>query len=137
MVANLPCNSVDGRARCTAGEPMKRSAGGCDNRRTTFSTRMTVASTTRPKSIAPTESKFADFAAQQKQADRERQGEGDRRGDDQRTAQIAQKQPLQDEDEDDAVDHVVQYRVRGDVYQVGAVIDLLQYARRAAEYSIG
>ena len=71
-----------------------------------FSTRMTVATTTRPKSMAPTDSRFARFAHERQNDDREREREGDGRGDDNGASQVAQKQPLHSEDEADPEDQV-------------------------------
>src|ERR1700704_2634993 len=65
------------------------------------------------------------FAAQHQNDDREKQRERDRRADDQRAAQVAEKQPLQQHDQPDANHHVVQHRGGGDVDQVLAVVDAL------------
>jgi hypothetical protein len=54
------------------------------------------------------------LAAHHHDQDGEEQGERDRRRDDDRAAQIAQEQPLHEEDQDHALDHVVQHGVGGD-----------------------
>ncbi len=63
------------------------------------------------------------LAAQQDQPDRERQREGDGGGHDQRAAQIAQEDVLQDEYQQYAFDQIMHHRMRGDADQVRAVID--------------
>ena len=65
------------------------------------------------------------FPAQHQDADREEQRERDGGADDDRAAQIAEEQPLQQEDQRDAEHHVVQDRAGGDVDQVLAVVDAL------------
>ena len=71
------------------------------------------------------------FAAQHQHDHGKQQRKGDRGGDDQRAAQVAQEQPLDQEDEADAHDHVVQHGVGGDVHQRAAIVDALDvHARR-------
>ena len=60
---------------------------------------------------------------QHEDTDREEQCERDGGGDDQRAAQIAEKDPLQGEDQQDAKRHVVEDRSRGDVDEILAVVD--------------
>ena len=71
------------------------------------------------------------LAAQHQHRDREEQRERDRRRDNQRAAKIAEKQPLHEEDQHDAEQHVVQHRARRNVDQVAAIVDALDpHARR-------
>ena len=88
---------------------MSESALGLRQMAEYVSTMMTVASTIRPKSIAPTDKQVGGFAAQHQDADGEEQRKGNGRADDQRAAQIAEEHPLQQEDQHDADDHVVQH----------------------------
>ena len=60
ITANLPRRPTLGRERSSPGELRNRSEAGCDSRRKMFSIMMTLASTIRPKSIAPTDSRLAD-----------------------------------------------------------------------------
>ncbi|KIU00975.1 hypothetical protein QU38_02740, partial [Staphylococcus aureus] len=53
----------------------------------------------------------------------EAQGERDRRRDDQRRSQISQEQPLEEEDEEDALDHVVDDGAGGQCDQARPVVD--------------
>ena len=63
---------------------------------------ITEPSTIRPKSIAPTDKRFADSPRTVMTITREGQGEGDGRGDHDGAAQIAEKEPLHQKDQDDA-----------------------------------
>ena len=65
------------------------------------------------------------FAAQHQDNDGEKQRERDRRADDQRTSEVAEKYPLQQYDQDHPHHHVVQHRVGGDVDQILAVVNPL------------
>ena len=82
-----------------------------DRWRKMFSIMITVASTTRPKSIAPTDRRLADSPRSVMMSDGEQQREGNGGGDDHGAAQIAQEQPLHQEDQHDARHHVVQHRM--------------------------
>ena len=93
MVRNLPRRSMGVRARCSSTERSKRCALGSERWRKMFSTMITVASTIRPKSIAPTDSRFAEFAARHHDDDGEGQRERDGGGGDDRGTQIAEKDP--------------------------------------------
>ena len=96
-----------------------------------FSTMITVASTTRPKSIAPTDSRLADSPVSSSSTMANASANGMVAAMMQRAAQIAQEHPLHQEDQHDALQHVVQHGVGGDVDQVGAVVDPLDmHARR-------
>src|SRR4029077_9896079 len=71
------------------------------------------------------------FAAQHQDADREEQRERYRGADNQRAAQVAEKYPLQQHDQQDSEGHVFEHRFRGGLDQVLAVIDPLDpHARR-------
>src|SRR5260370_6492500 len=71
------------------------------------------------------------FPAQYQNDNGEKQRERDRGADDQRAAQIAQENPLQQHDQKNADHHIVQHGRGGDVDQVLAVIDSLDpHARR-------
>ena len=86
---------------------------------------ITVASTMMPKSMAPIDSRFADspLSTRMTTANSKREGNGGRH--DQRAAQVAQEQPLDEEDQHHAHHHVVQHGVGGDVDQDAAVVDAL------------
>src|SRR5581483_8149779 len=89
-----------------------------------FSTMITVASTISPKSIAPTESRFADSPRSPRIATAKNSANGMVVAT-MIALQIAEEHPLHEEDEEDAHQHVVQHGVRRDVDEVGAVVDLL------------
>src|SRR5207253_186465 len=59
------------------------------------------------------------------QGDGERQREGNRTGDDQGAAQVAQEGPLQEKDEQYAGKDVMQHRVRRHTNEIGAIVDSL------------
>src|SRR4029077_3958219 len=63
------------------------------------------------------------FAAQHQDADREEQRERYRGADNQRAAQVAEKDPLQQHDQQDPEGHVFEHRRGGGLDQVLAVID--------------
>src|SRR3977135_2637319 len=63
------------------------------------------------------------FAAQHQDHHGEEQRERDGGRDDQRAAQVAQEQPLDQEDQDHTHHHVVQHGAGGDVDQRTAVVD--------------
>ena len=90
-----------------------------------FSTMMTVASTMMPKSMAPIDSRLADspLSTSTTTANKQREGNGGR--DDQRAAQVAQEQPLDQEHQADAHHHVVQHGAGRHVDQDAAVVDAL------------
>ncbi len=67
-----------------------------------FSTMITVASTTRPKSIAPTDSRLADSPRITISPMANDNANGMVSDDDQRAAQVAEEHPLQQEDQRDA-----------------------------------
>ncbi len=96
-----------------------------------FSIMMTVASTTRPKSIAPTDSRFADSPRSTISAIAKASANGIVIATMIARAQVAEEGPLQQEDQRDAGQHVVQHRARRDADQVAAVVDALDaHARR-------
>ena len=66
------------------------------------------------------------FTTQQHQPDREGEREGNGGGHDDGAAEIPQEDPLQQENERDSLQHVVQDGVRGQVDQVGAIVDPFQ-----------
>ncbi len=70
------------------------------------------------------------FAAPDHQRDGECERERDGRRDDHRAAQVAEKCPLQEEDQHHAQQHVVQHGVRRQVDELAAVVDLLQPVAR-------
>ncbi len=76
-----------------------------------------------PKSTAPTESRLASSPAQHQDDDAEEQRERDVNADDDRAAQIAEKDPLDHEDQQTAEDEVVQHGLGGDGHQDGAVVE--------------
>ena len=90
-----------------------------------FSTMITVASTMMPKSIAPIDSRFADSPRSTRMTTANSSAKGMVADDDQRAAQVAEEQPLDQEDQHDAHHHVVQHGVGGDVDQGAAVVDPL------------
>ena len=59
ITAGLPRSVLGGREGSGLAAISIRSAGGCDRRRKMLSIMITLASTIRPKSMAPTESRFA------------------------------------------------------------------------------
>ena len=75
-----------------------------------FSTRITAASTMMPKSTAPTDSRFASSSAQHQNDDAEEQRERDVGADDDRAAQVAEKYPLNEENQQTAEHEIVQHR---------------------------
>lgn len=89
-----------------------------------FSTMITVASTIKPKSIAPTERRFAD-SPQHKDADGEKQREGNGGGDDHCAPQVAEKYPLYEENQNDAENKVMKHGIGGNLDKVAAIIDAL------------
>jgi hypothetical protein len=66
------------------------------------------------------------LAAQHHDRNREKEGERDRRRDDDGTAQIAEEHPLHEKDQHDPEHHVVQHGASGGVDQLPAVVDLLE-----------
>ena len=72
------------------------------------------------------------FPAQHRDDDGQEQRHRDRRRDDQRAAQVAEKHPLDQEDQRDAEQHVVQHGVDGDGDQVAAVVEGHDLARPPA-----
>ena len=95
------------------------------SQRKMLSTMMTVASTIRPKSIAPTDSSWPNSPRSTRMPIAKNSANGIVVADDDGAAQIAEEHPLQEEDQHDADDHVVQDGARGDVDQVLAVVDAL------------
>ena len=96
-----------------------------------LSTMITVASTIRPKSMAPTDRRLADSPRSTRIPTAKNRANGMVARDDQRAAQIAEEHPLQQEDQRDAEHHVVQHGAGRDVDQVLAVVDALDpHARR-------
>ena len=79
-----------------------------------FSTRMTAESTMMPKSTAPTDSRLALSPRSTNRMIGEEQGERDVDADEDRAAQIAEEDPLDQEDQQAPEDQVVEHRVRGD-----------------------
>ena len=73
--------------------------------------------------MAPIDSRLAEFAAQHGDDDRHEQRDRDGGRDDDRRAQVAQEQPLDQEDQGDAEHHVVQHRVHGDGDQIAAIVE--------------
>ena len=55
-----------------------------------------------------------------------KEGERDRRRDDDGAAQIPEEHPLHEKDQHDAEDHIVQHGASGGVDQLLAVVDLLE-----------
>ena len=75
-----------------------------------FSTRITAASTMMPKSTAPTDKQVGVLVVQHQNDDAEEQREWNVGADDDRAAQVAEKYPLNDKDQQAAEDQVVQHR---------------------------
>ena len=125
IVPVLPRKPLRTRMRCKVLGPWPRCAAASARCRKIFSTMMTVASTTNPKSMAPTDSRFADSprSTMSPMAKDECERYGHRHDDG--AAQIAEKGPLQQENQHDARDHVVQHGVGGDVDQIAAIVDAL------------
>ena len=73
---------------------------------------MTVASTTSPKSIAPTDSRLADSPRTSSKPMANARAKGIVAATINALREVAEEQPLHDEDQDDALDHVVQHGVR-------------------------
>ena len=117
--------AVGARMRCKVLGPEPRCAAASARCRKMFSTMMTVASTTRPKSMAPTDSRLADSPRSTMRPIANDSANGIVSGDDHGAAQIAEEHPLQEKDEHDARDHVVQHGAGRDVDQVAAVVDAL------------
>ena len=94
IVASLPVSpsGAGGSAARSACRPRPRW-------RKMFSTMMTVASTMMPKSMAPIDSRLADSPLSTSITTANREREGDGRRHDQRAAQIAEEQPLDQEDQ--------------------------------------
>ena len=63
------------------------------------------------------------LAAHQHEQDGEEEGEGNGRRNHHRAAEIAQEQPLDDQDEQHTLDDVLHHRLGGDLHQILAVID--------------
>ncbi len=64
ITSNLPRQPIEVRTRCSIGSPVWCAAALSVRCRKMFSTMMTEASTMRPKSIAPTDSRLADSPRQ-------------------------------------------------------------------------
>ena len=90
-----------------------------------FSTMITVASTIRPKSIAPTDSRFADSPRTTMRPMAKESANGMVAATMRALRRLPRNSPLQEEDQHDAQHHVVQHRVRRDVDEVGAIVDPL------------
>src|SRR5581483_11423817 len=76
-------------------------------------------------------------AAQHRDNDGEKQRHRNGRGNDQRTAQVAEEYPLDEEDEHDAEQHVVQHRVHGHGDEIAAVVERVDLdARRQAAVAV-
>ncbi len=88
-----------------------RSAGLAWKFRKMFSTRITAESTMMPKSTAPTDSRLASSPGQHQDDDGEEQRERNVDADDDGAAQIAEKDPLDEKDQQTAEDEIVQDRV--------------------------
>ena len=86
-----------------------------------FSMIITAESTMIPKSTAPTDSRLAS-CLQHQDDDGEKQSERDIGADDDGAAQIAEKHPLNEENQQAAEDQVVQHGVRGDPDQRASVV---------------
>jgi hypothetical protein len=77
------------------------------------------------------------FVEQHQNDDREEQRERNVHPDDDRAAQVAEEQPLDEEDQEAAVDQIVQHRRGGDVNERGAVVERHQlHARRQTAVGI-
>ena len=79
-----------------------------------FSTRITAESTMMPKSTAPTDSRFALSPMKHQKNGGEKQRERYVQSNDDRAAEIAEKNPLNQEDQQASENQVVQNGVRGD-----------------------
>ena len=90
-----------------------------------FSTMITVPSTMMPRSMAPTDSRLADSPRATVIMTASRQRDRNRRGDDDRAAQIAEKHPLDQEDQRDAEQQIVQHGVDRDADEIAAVVERL------------
>ena len=84
--------------------------------------------------MAPTDSRLADSPRIDHDPDGEEQCERNGRADNDGAAQVAEKRPLQQEDQRDSEHHVVQDGSRRDADQVLAVIDAFKLERRAAGF---
>ena len=76
------------------------------------------------------------FASQHQDDDGEKQRERNGGADDQRASEIAEENPLQQHDQQDADHHVVQHRGGGDVDQVLAVVDALDFHPRRQDAGV-
>ena len=110
-----PRQAPEGRAACPRGEP-----GSCGSM---FSTRITAESTMMPKSTAPTDNRFASSPSSTRMMMLKNSAKGNIDADDDGAAQVAEKDPLNEEDQQAAEDEVVQHRVGGDRDQHGAVVE--------------
>ena len=97
-----------------------------------FSTMITVASTTRPKSMAPTDSRFADSPRSTMSPIAKDSANGMVMPTMMALRRLPRNAHCSRKISSDAGDHVVQHRVGGDVDQVAAIVDALDAARRAA-----
>src|SRR3954469_15417999 len=94
----------------------------CVRRRKIASTMMTVASTIRPKSIAPTDSRFADSPRSTRMITAKNSANG-MVAPTISALRRSPKDPLQQHDQENADHHVVQHGVGGEFDQVAAVVD--------------
>ena len=103
----------------------------CASRRKIASTMMTVASTIRPKSIAPTDSRLADSPRSTRMLTAKNSANGIVAPTISGAAQVAQEDPLQQDDQHDADHHVLEHGLGRDLDQILAVVDALDpHARR-------
>ena len=92
------------------------------NTRKMFSTTITAESTMMPKSTAPKRQEIGVFASNDEDDDAEEQREGNINADNDGAAQIAQKDPLNEENQQAAEDEVVQNGGRRDIDKPCAVV---------------
>ena len=120
------CASASGRAPRNpppdAASRLCLSSGSRWKFRKIFSTRITAESTMMPKSTAPTDSRLALSPLNHQENGGEEQRERDVQPNDDRAAEIAEENPLDQEDQQASENQVVQNRVRGEGDQRGAVI---------------
>ena len=97
-----------------------------------FSTKITAESTMMPKSTAPIDNRLASSPLQHQDDDAEEQRERDVDADDDRAAQIAEEDPLDQKNQQTAEDEIVQNRMGRDVDERGAIVIRNELDARAA-----
>src|SRR6516162_3576909 len=96
-----------------------------------FSTMMTLASTMRPKSIAPTDSRLADSPRMTRMPIAKKRAKGMVDDTNEGAAQISQKNPLNEKNQNHAEHQVEQDSMGGQVDEIAAIVDAFDlHARR-------